>query len=566
MKKITVFLFVLLTGVLSGYSQAGRYWVQFSDKNNSPYSISNPSAFLSSRAINRRTVQNIPIIINDLPVNQTYVTGVSATGAVVLNRSKWMNGVLVSVNNTQQLNQIMVLPYVLQVVYTAPLAKSMPANPSNKNDKWEIFRKLNSIENNAPQNTILQPKSVTAFDYGSAYNQIHMMNGEQLHTFGYTGEGMIIAVIDAGFYHVNSIAAFDSLYANGQILGNHDFVEYGGNVFEQSTHGMNVLSTMGGNLPGEMVGTAPKAKYWLLRSEDTGSEFPVEEYNWVSAAEFADSVGADVINSSLGYTEFDDPTLNHSYSDMDGMTCVATRGAATASSKGLIVVNSAGNSGGSFWQYISSPADADSILTIGAVNSMGSYANFSSTGPASDGRVKPDVAAQGEGTIVAGSWGGVFPGNGTSFSSPVLAGMVACLWQANPSLKNTEVIQAVKQSSSQYFNPDSLLGYGIPDFSLALLILSGKNYPNIDKGLEPVVFPNPFRSQFDLGFNVIDSQVIRLEVFDVTGRLVYFRDKINTLPGNTKIRVENTMGWENGTYIVKLYSKTQVFTAKINKI
>ncbi len=562
--RLLILLIVMIISI-PVFSQTGRYWVQFSDKNNSTYSISNPAAFLSSRAITRRTVQGIPVLINDLPVNQVYVNGVFATGAILLNKSKWMNGVMVAITNLSQLSAINQLPYVAITKYTAPLAKDKTSS-DERGSKWVLFDKLNNFSNTTVKPILHKPKSISVLDYGAAYNQIHMMNGEQLHDYGYKGEGMIIAVIDAGFFHVNTIAAFDSLYANNQIIGNHDFAEPGGNVFEKSTHGMMVLSTMGGNLPGQLVGTAPKAKYWLLRSEDETTEFPVEEYNWVSAAEFADSAGVDVINSSLGYTEFNDISLNHTYSQMDGMTTVVTRGAATASSKGILVVNSAGNSGGSSWQYIGAPADADSILAIGAVDNMGSYAYFSSTGPSADGRVKPDVAAQGEGTYVASSNGNVFPGNGTSFSSPVLAGMSACLWQASPGLSNLEIIQAIKQSASQYYTPDSLLGYGIPDFSLALMILSVKNFPNIDLGMHPVVFPNPFRDEFQVGFNVTDSQNVKIEVYDIAGKLVYVKDGIPASPGGSKVRVEISSSFRKGIYIIRLHSKSQIYTTKINKI
>jgi hypothetical protein len=301
-----------------------------------------------------------------------------------------------------------------------------------------------------------------------------MLNGIALHDLGYDGMGMTIAVLDAGFTNTNTIPAFSYLWNNNRILGYKDFVSpQAPNLFSSHTHGTSVLSTMGAYLPGDMVGTAPQASYWLLRSEDGATEYLVEELNWVSAAEFADSVGADIINSSLGYTTFDNPAQDHTYQDMNGNTTPVTIGADKAVSKGMIVVNSAGNSGGSSWQYIGAPADGDSVFSIGAVNSIGAYVSFSSTGPTSDGRTKPDVVAQGSGTtIINAGTGNVSTGSGTSFSSPVTAGMVSCLWQAHPNRRNTEILEAIRQSGSLAGNPDQQLGWGIPNYLTAHNLLS----------------------------------------------------------------------------------------------
>jgi len=378
------------------YSQSGKYWIQFTNKNNSPFSIGNPSAFLSQRAIDRRLAQSIPVITQDLPVNPAYLNAVSATGATLLHPSKWLNGTTAIVSGPAILNQILSLPFVSEVVYVAPISKGQ----SGSSPKWDQFIAMNPLAGNPP--VPVHVKNTSVFDYGSSYNQIHMLNGDLLHEMGFRGQGMMIAVLDAGFFEVDINQAFDSLWDHNQILGTHDFVD-GGNVFDDNTHGEYVLSIMGGNIPGQLIGTAPKANYWLLRSEDVNSEYLIEEYNWVSAAEFADSVGADIINSSLGYTVFDDVSMNHSYEDLDGLTAPGSRGAAIAAAKGILVCNSAGNSGGSQWEHIGVPADADSIVSVGAVNFQGNYASFSSTGPTPDGRIKPDLSTQGEGTYVAGS-------------------------------------------------------------------------------------------------------------------------------------------------------------------
>ena len=460
MKKIYLLLIITLISVIS-ISQVApdKYVVTFTDKNDSPYSISNPEEFLSQKALDRRTAHGIVIVENDLPVNPQYLESVAGTGVTMLNASKWFNCVTIYTTDQDALNTINGFSFVESVEKSG----SSKAAGKKLNEK-PFFSKewLSSV----PESGLY--KSLTAgnsYDYGAATNQIQMLNGDVLHDMGYDGNGMTIAVLDAGFLNVDELSAFDSLWTNGQILGYMDFVEPNNpNIFNSHTHGCMVLSTMGANLPGQMVGTAPKADYWLLRSEEDYSnnhiENLIEEYNWVSAAEFADSVGADVINSSLGYTTFDDPSQDHTYDDMDGNTTPITIGADMAVSKGMIVVNSAGNSGNSSWFYIGAPADGDSVFSIGAVDGSGNIAGFSSHGPTFDGRIKPNVVAQGSGTaIIDPGNGSVTFGGGTSFSSPITAGMVACLWQANPYKRNTEIMEAIQASGSLANEPNNQMGY-----------------------------------------------------------------------------------------------------------
>jgi hypothetical protein len=467
MKKTATLLITIFAYCFSMAQVApDKYWVKFTDKNNSPYSISNPEAFLSQQAIDRRTAQGIAILENDLPVNSTYIQGVASTGATVLNVSKWYNSVTVYTTSQSVIDAINLLPYVLSV------GKGNILEKPEKSEK--PFFENESYGENPEENLIMGPASGQSYDYGMAFNQINMLNGIAMHDLGFDGSGMTIAILDAGFLNTNIIDAFDSLWNNGQILGTRDFVSpLAPDIFGSHSHGTSVLSTIGANLPGQMVGTAPKADFWLLRSEDGATEYLIEELNWVSAAEFADSVGADVINSSLGYTTFDDPAQNHTYQDMDGNTTPITNGADLASSKGMIVVNSAGNSGGSSWQYIGAPADGDSVFSIGAVTASGNYASFSSTGPTFDGRIKPNVVAQGSGsTVISAYSGSVTTGSGTSFSSPITAGMVACLWQAHQNKRNTQIMEAIEQSASLAGSPNYLLGYGIPDYFDAHTALS----------------------------------------------------------------------------------------------
>ncbi len=533
-----------------------KYVVRFTDKNNSPYSITNPQAFLTQKAIDRRTNQGIAIDLTDLPVNDTYIQGVINAGAVVLNKSKWLNSVTIQATSPSVLTAISMLPYV---VSTINVARLLPTNPiQNKFEEESIFPMQQSAI------TTLRSMSV---NYGNGTNQANMININAIHDLGFTGQGMTIAVIDAGFLDADLMTCFDSLRANNQILGTWDFADNETNVYDDNYHGAAVLSCMAANIPGDLIGTAPDANYWLLRSEIDPTENIIEEYNWASAAEFADSVGADVINSSLGYTTFDISASDHTYSDMDGQTCPSTIAATMVARKGIIVCNSAGNSGNSSWQYIGAPADADSILTVGAVDASGNYAFFSSTGPSADGRIKPDVADQGQGTYVFVPGGtSSQPANGTSFSSPVLAGAVACFWQAWPNKTNMQIIEAVKRSASQYNNPDAQLGYGIPNFGNANLLVS-TNYQQYDEMVN--VFPNPILNTEPVTIQIVNDsqQVLNLELTDVLGRIIYSNqyqlvpytlNEIKYFPPFSK------MG--NGVFFLKLQTDDHSYLKKLMKL
>jgi hypothetical protein len=338
---------------------------------------------------------------------------------------------------------------------------------------------------------------VTGYDYGPSFNQIHLMNGEVLHNMGYRGQGKIIAILDAGFQNADINPCFDSLRANNQILGTVDFVNPGGNVYQEHYHGGAVLSTMGACVPGQLIGTAPKASYWLIRTEDANTENIVEEYNWVVGAEFADSVGADVINSSLGYTQFDNDWMDHTCADMNGYTNPSSRGANIAANKGMAISISSGNEGGSAWICVSSPSDALDALGVGATDEFGVYAYFSSAGTVNGNYVKPNIAAQGENVYVAYPDSSFNYGSGTSFSSPINAGMIACLWQARPTIDQFHLRLAIEQSANQYTHPDSLLGYGIPDYSKANLILTTGSHVMANV----MAYPNPFNEAFALSLD-----------------------------------------------------------------
>ena len=551
MKK-TIFLLsiIFIQGFIFGQIAPNKYYVQFTDKNDSPYSIGNPSEYLSQRAIDRRTQQGIPIDEKDLPVNPAYIEGVAGTGAIILNPTKWLNGVTIYTDNPAVIDAIAQLPYVSSI---SKSSANLPQGNITSAVPYKSFF-ANEVYNAEPALRLKDGYAVGEFDYGASFNQIQMLHGDALHQMGYRGEGKVIAVLDAGYINANILSVFDSLWLNGQILGTRDFVEGGESSFDEHPHGSMVLSCMGGNTPGQLIGTAPKASYWLLRSEDGGSEYIIEEYNWVSAAEFADSVGADIINSSLGYTEFNDPLQNHTYSDLNGDTAPATIGADIAASRGILVVNSLGNEGSSSWYYLSVPSDGDSVMGIGAVNAGGQYAGFSSHGPSFDGRVKPDVAAQGASCYIVEPYSGAFTyGSGTSFSSPILAGMAACLWRANPGQTNMQIADAIRQSGSQYLDPDDLLGYGIPNFVEAnniLTVIDGLD----SRDLNLAVYPNPFSNEIRISMVSTKGQgsgIVTLS--EMTGKIV-ISENIDFEIGSSQIVIPNLGNLHPGIYLITFRS------------
>jgi len=434
-----------------------KIWVAFVDKASPAFSIDEPETFLSPRAIQRRQRQSIAIDSTDFPVNPIYLDSLKTLGATIHSTSKWLNAVSIIVSNSME-KKIEQLDFVQSTKY---VGKNL--------NKFLLLRREDKVRDSLPEVFLMEN------DYGHAEAQIKMLNGDFLHNQGFKGKGIWIAVLDGGFSNVDIMPFFDSLRINNRLIFQKDFVDGDDFVYESSSHGSKVLSTMAANYPGLMVGTAPDATYICLKTEDTRGEYLIEECNWVAGLEYADSLGVDVVNSSLGYTTFSDSAMDYAYENLDGKTGIATRAATFASQKGMIVVNSAGNEGDGKWKHIDIPADAENILTVGAVKSNGQRASFSSIGPASDGRIKPEVVALGQRAATASVYGAkVNHSRGTSFSSPIIAGMVAALWQAFPNQTNQEIMQAIIQSSSQVDTPDNELGYGIPDFRLAYQLLKSK--------------------------------------------------------------------------------------------
>ena len=339
------------------------------------------------------------------------------------------------------------------------------------NRKWDFAEVTDSTASKQP----LRPTG--RFDYGSAYNQIHLHQGEFLHNLGFSGEGMQLAFMDAGFYHYLSLPTFDSVRLGNQILGTWDFVANKESVNEEHPHGMQCMSAVAANMPGTFVGTAPKSAFYLFRTEDVGSEYPIEEQNFLAAAERADSAGVDVFSVSLGYNRFDNSIYSYVYANMDGRTTTIARAVQMASRKGILVVVAAGNEGNKSWHYITTPADADSIITVGAVNINRQPASFSSYGPSADNRIKPDVAAVGSSAVIANTYNGLpVYGNGTSFACPIIAGITTSLWQAFPEASNMQVIRALQLAGDHVALPDNRVGYGVPDVKKAFVWLEQQLY------------------------------------------------------------------------------------------
>ena len=429
--------------------------LSLTDKNGTPYRLDRPLEFLSQKALDRRKRQGLEVDSTDLPLPPEYIRKINAVkGVEVVCMSKWNKTVVVRVAETSHVTPLLSLPFVshAEKVFTAPdsIKPSERTLYHKELEKWE---------------------GTNDEDYGKAALNIKMVNGHRLHQLGYTGRGLTIAVFDGGFMNADRIPAMDNI----KVLGTRDFVAFKSpNIYQENDHGTKVLSTMALNVPGVFVGTAPDASYWLIRSEDTATESLAEEDYWVAAAEFADSVGADIISSSLGYKSFDDKTTNHKYTELDGKHALISKTASRLASKGIVHVNSAGNEGVGTWKKIGVPADASDILAVGAVNSSRVNATFSSLGPSEDGRVKPDIMSLGSPAAVVSGRGAIISDMGTSFAAPIISGMVACLWQSVPKATAYQVMDAIRRSADNYQTPNNVFGYGIPDFEKAYFLLKGR--------------------------------------------------------------------------------------------
>lgn len=441
MKKNLLIILAVISLNAVAQQDTLKYRIYLTDKNATTYSLQAPEAYLSEKAIARRARQQLPVDSTDLPVCDAYINAIRNEGVTIVAKGKWENFVTVSCKDTTRIDRIAALPFVKSAkhVWTVP-----------KKEKKKNVSKRDSLSTD-----LVRQENI----YGLAFTQIQQSGGERLHQAGFRGEGMTIAVMDAGYQNADRIAAFQ----NTRILGTKDFVDRPKNEYNGSSHGLMVFSCMAANLPHVMIGTAPEASYWLFGTEDERSEQLVEQDYWAAAVEFADSVGVDLINTSLGYTSFDDKSKNYRLRDLDGTFSLISRQASRVADKGMVMVCSAGNSGQGSWKKITPPADAFNVITVGAINDTGMLANFSSIGNTTDNRVKPDVVALGIPTQVIATNGRPSTANGTSFATPVMCGMVACLWQARPELTAKQIITLVRRSGDRADFPDNIYGYGIPD-------------------------------------------------------------------------------------------------------
>ncbi len=502
-----------LIGAFASSAQENRYMIFFKDKAMSSYSTAQPLQFLSPRAVDRRIRQGIAITEQDIPVNENYVESVSDAGASVFFRTRWMNGLLVQCE-ASLIPTLESLPFVDHVEFVAPNKKLLSSGRMKGHQKTKSAKMA-----------------------GKTQVQLEMIGLDAMQSAGYKGETIRIGIFDSGFQGVNSTVPFQHIFAEGRIdiESSKDFVFNSGDVFQYDEHGTEVFSVIAAFQEGNFVGGSYEANYQLYVTEDVNSEYRIEEYNWLFAAEMADSSGVDVINASLGYYDFDDTSMNYSKDDMDGNTTVVTKAAQFATDRGIVVVCSAGNEGGIAWQIITAPADARDVLAVASVNSGGQRSTTSSIGPSADGRIKPDVAALGVNTSVIKPDGSAGSASGTSLSSPLVASLVAGVWQRYPQLTNKELIEAVRTSASQADNPDFLLGYGIPNFKAVVNFLD--EHPQ-DNPFE--VYPNP-----------VLADTLTIRPFD-PGQITSCRVEILSSQGQLVHSTEAAFSWLNRTYTANL--------------
>lgn len=533
MKKLI--LFCLIAGYSTINAQTELVFVYFTGKPNKAAFYANPLSELTQKSLNRRTSLGIPLNDQDAPIEQSYIQNLQNLGFTVTDYSKWLNGAAVNAT-AAQVTVLQAQPYVSSVESFARNSLSVPKTATQ--NKWTTSSDTQ--------------KTLTVFDYGSGSEQIDQINVRPLHLAGFTGTGVSIAVIDAGFPYVNTGSAFERLRNNNQIKAVYDFVTKTNDVYNTSisNHGSAVLGTIGGYIKDIFVGSAPDADFYLYRSENAVGEIPEEELYWIEAAEEADRKGVDIITASLGYNIFDDSRYSYSYSDMNGTTSFIARAAEIAANKGIFVLAAAGNSGNQPWHYIMTPADNAKVFSIGAVDAIGNSSGFSSYGPNSLAVVKPDGSARGtaSSTVINSTLVSV---SGTSMATPIAAGGVACFIQAFPSMNRELMRTKLRQTASLYPAHTDQMGFGILNFGgLYNQVL---NTSEIVKKEKLVIFPNPVKNILNIAS---ESDVLSLEIYDNLGKL------IRKSSVQKSVKVEE---FPKGTYYLKIQAKNQVFYEKFLK-
>ncbi|MGY8933678.1 MAG: S8 family serine peptidase [Flavobacteriales bacterium] len=538
MKKLLLVVAILC--IQQSFAQNQDAWVIFADKENVEASLADPILIMTQEAIDRKTLQGTPIDERDVPINENYVTQIkNASGITVLSKSKWMNCVYI-IGSQSNIEALLDLPFVTNVEYADTSLNLFPGAPiENKFALEEANQRIN-------------------YNYGSAANQIEMLSGDYLHELDYTGEGMIVAVLDAGFPSIDTNPGFQKMRDENRILGTYDFEARTENVDGTSSHGFNTSSDIGGFLQDEFVGTAPQASFYFFVTEYTPTETPAEEAWWVEALERSDSLGVDVVNTSLGYRVFDNPNYDYSYEDLNGQTTFSARGANIAFDKGMILVTSAGNGGNSSFPTVGTPGDSPGTLTVGAVSSNGNYASFSSIGPTVDGRIKPDVMAQGASAAVISTSGGVDFSSGTSFSSPIMAGVVTCLWQARLQTPNGTIMQIIRESANLYNNPTDEMGYGIPNFEDAYAALQQLGLEDEFLMSNFALYPNPVTSKINISFPEGISNAT-FTIYSILG------NKVLSTEISRSFNSVNMEALNSGMYIASINSNNKQISFKIIK-
>ncbi len=539
LKHTILLLLVSTTSCLFGQVSDYQYYyrVLFRDKGDNQIGNFTPEELLSERAITRREKAGITVPdIRDIPVYHDYINQISSLGFNIHCTSKWMNTALFKTHDLADINKLLNLSFVADVkIVKTPGKKSLY---SKKLDLW------------------IEQADLPAFD-----RPITMVNGYPLQSTGFDGQNILIAILDGGFTGAEQISSLNHLRIRDGITRTYDFVGNNEFVYNYSIHGTAVLSVLAGLIPERIQGTAPGADYLLIRTEDGDSEFPCEEDFWAAGAEYADSLGADIISSSLGYSLFDDPDLNYKQTDLDGNTSFVTRVADIAASKGILVVNSAGNERDDGWLQIICPADGDSVLAAGAVDGDNNISVFSSAGPSADGRIKPDNVTMGVSVPVQVSISFVSRANGTSFSCPVLSGMAASLMQAVPLALNTDIINAIHMSADRYSSPDSLYGYGVPDMVAALAYLQDIYIKIPDN--ETIVGPNPTCGTIEIVFRQPPGS-LTVEIITMSGKVVYRKDNFDF--AGRRLLISELQNREQGIYFIRLIKSNGTEVHKIIKL
>lgn len=533
MKKF-LSIFILSLFVLIN-AQTELVFVCFKDKPTKAGFYANPLSELSQKSLDRRIKYGIALNDQDAPIEQTYIQNIKDLGFAVEDQSKWMNGVAVNAT-TAQILELESKSYIQSVerFIKHPTGGKSAAGKINKFDEFK------------------RAHAKTNFDYGVGLSQINQVNLRPLHVAGFTGTGVTIAVIDSGFPTVDTGTVYERIRNNGQIKGGYDFINKSTDIYNPTldAHGSYCLGVIAGYVENSFVGSAPDADFYLYATEDGTREVPEEQLFWAQAAEEADRKGVDLITTSLGYYDFDDPRYNLVYSDMNGTISFIARAAQIATEKGIFVLAAAGNEGLKPWKYIVTPGDNAKVFTVGGVTATGDSSTFSSFGPNSVGMIKPDGSARGTATYM-GFNNSVVSSNGTSFSTPLAAGGVACLLQAVPTKTVDELSNLLRQNASLYPNSDDQKGYGILNFGQTWI--SALATGDIGKRSSIQIYPNPVLKSFTIKTN---EKIISVELYDILGR------KVQNFSDETSPNIEHL---SSGVYFVKVQTEKDLYIEKLIK-